>query len=223
MRLQSNSYEHPCPQTQYNKPVLLELLQLADSALPVGAATHSFGLETLADEEIITPELLAKFLDTYLAETGVLEAVFLRRACRGEDLATLNDELDARRSARESREASLKMGKRFADLFKALTDITLPARLHYPIAFGAAAAALGISEENAAQAYLQQSMASLVSACQRLIPLGQVAANRIIWNLRPAILQAVADSERLDCRCFCPLPELGSMRHSVLETRLFIS
>lgn len=223
MRLKSNSYEHRCGETQYNKPVLLELLQLADSALPVGAAAHSFGLETLADEGIITPEGLADFLETYLTETGVMEAVFIRRAGRGEDLAALNDELDARRAARESREASLKMGKRFADLFKALTDIPLLARLHYPIAFGAAAAALEISEEDAAQAYLQQSVTSLVSACQRLMPLGQVAANRIIWNLRPAILQAVSDSERLDCRCFCPLPELGSMRHSMLETRLFIS
>jgi len=63
----------------------------------------------------------------------------------------------------------------------------------------------------------------MVSACQRLMPLGQVAANRLIWNLRPAILRAASDSERLETYCFTPLPELGSMRHTLLETRLFIS
>jgi urease accessory protein UreF len=55
------------------------------------------------------------------------------------------------------------------------------------------------------------------------MPLGQVAASRLIWNLKPAILHAVANSERLDCTCFSPLPELGSLRHASIETRLFIS
>jgi urease accessory protein len=203
--------------------VLLELLQLADSALPVGGSAHSFGLETLVEECTLEPANLAEFLHDWLAESGRLDAVFVRRSWRGEDIVMLTAELSARRPARESRDASLKMGRRFAELFEALTGSRLSRPIHYPIAFGSAGAALGIREEFVVQAYLQQSVTGLVSACQRLMPLGQVAASRLIWNLKLAILDAVANSERLDCTCFSPLPELGSMRHASIETRLFIS
>ena len=72
------------------------------------------------------------------------------------------------------------MGRRFAELFAALTGFTLPAGLHYPVAFGAACASLEIPEHFAVEAYLQQSVTALVSACQRLMPLGQIAASRLI-------------------------------------------
>jgi urease accessory protein len=201
----------------------LELLQLADSALPVGAAAHSYGLESLAEEALLSPENLDAFFGECVSEAGRLEATFVRRAWRGGDLAQLNDEFDARRPARESREASFKTGRRFMELFGALSGVYISPAAHYPIAFGAAGRVLVIPEESVVLAYLQQSLTGMVSACQRLMPLGQVAASRLIWNLRPAILRAASDSERLETYCFTPLPELGSMRHPLLETRLFIS
>jgi urease accessory protein len=189
----------------------------------VGGAAHSFGLETLVEEGVLDPSNLAEFLRGYLAESGRLDAVFVRRAWRGENCAALAGELSARRPARESRDASWKMARRFAGLFEALTGRRLPERIHYPIAFGAAGAVLDIPEDFMVPAYLQQSVTGLVSACQRLMPLGQVAASRLIWNLKTAIVDAASNSERLECTCFSPLAELGSMRHASIETRLFIS
>ena len=200
---------------------LLRLLHLADSVLPVGGTPHSFGLETLAEEGALRPENLELFLIEHLKEGGALEARFVRRSLTRGDLQALSEEFSARKPARESREASLKLGRRFAELLNQLTGAALlPTNLHYCVAFGAAGAVLQISEDAVVLAYLNQSIAGLVSACQRLIPLGQVAASRILWNLKPAIARA---SHAEEVSCFNPYLELASMRHGSIETRLFIS
>ena len=55
----------------------LELLHLADSALPVGAAAHSFGLEALVAENGLEVADLFAFFADYLEEAARLEAVFV--------------------------------------------------------------------------------------------------------------------------------------------------
>ena len=199
----------------------LRLLHLADSALPIGSAAHSFGLETLTEEGSLTPEAVEAFLRAYLEEAGALEAVYVRRSWKGGALRALSEELSARKPARESREASLKLGRRFAELVNGIVARPLlESNLHYCIAFGAAGAALGVPADAAAAAYLNQSITGLVSACQRLMPLGQAAASGILWNLKPEIACASLCEE---ASCFSPYLELASMRHGSLETRLFIS
>lgn len=200
---------------------LLRLLHLADSALPIGAAAHSFGLETLSEEGILRPENLESFLRAYLEESGRMEAVYVRRAWRRNQIPGLNDELTARKTARESRNASLKIGRRFSELVNSVLGFSLlPPDLHYSIAFGAAGGALEIPVHPVVLAYLNQTVSGLVYACQRLMPLGQSAAARILWNLKPMIIEA-SHSEEISC--FSPLLDIASMRHDLLETRLFIS
>jgi hypothetical protein len=62
----------------------LDLFQLADSALPVGSQSHSFGLETLIADGTLSAGSLASFLPDYLHEVGAMEAAFWRGAYASE-------------------------------------------------------------------------------------------------------------------------------------------
>ncbi len=224
----------------------LRLIQLADSTLPVGGLAHSFGLETLAAEEMVQPDTAERFLRDYLQEAGALESSFCRAAWRlgcadnrgfaRENWVQLNHRLSAWKPARESRAGSAALGRRLLALVSELDERpwleealdaakAAGADVHYSTAFGLAGGALRIGEAPTALAYLHHSLAGLVSACQRLMPLGQTEASRILWNLKPAILDTFRRSENppAEASCFTALLDVAAMRHPGLSTRLFIS
>lgn len=221
---------------------ILQMLQLADSSLPVGSAAHSSGFETMVVDGDIGTDVqdcarsLAWFLDDLLCESLLLDAVFCReahtRALREAAVDDLNRQLSALRMARESREASLTMGSRFArlaaalDSRPALSNLASARELHYSVAFGYTLGLLAVDPDLAVEAFLHQNVLNTISAAQRLLPLGQMHASRIAWDLKPAILKTVIQSRSESISTissFTHLPELASMRHPVLPTRLFIS
>ncbi len=220
----------------------LQVLQFADSALPVGSISHSLGLESLAfDEDIANsvescPESLYLYLVDSLAETLLLDAVFCRqahsRASRGIAINDLNEQMSALRLARESRDASLSLGRRFGALAAAIHPIpavcglAIHEELHHAVAFGYVLGILAVDPDLTVSAFIHQCVLNTISAAQRLLPLGQTQASRIAWDLKPAMLETLEQSRRESVSTVCAfahLPELASMRHSCLPTRLFIS
>ena len=226
----------------------LRLLHLADTALPIGSLAHSFGLESLVDAGILDVSGLFGFLSGFLEEAGVMEAVFCRAAFRlsgdsppvlaVERWRDLNSRLGALKPARESRAGSAALGRNFLATLLALGETPVlreafeaakkpPAvAIHHSLAFGLASGALGFEENRSVLAFLHQSVANLVSACQRLLPLGQTEAARILWHLKPVMVEIAARSAAVEpesVTCFMPLLDWGAMEHPALSTRLFVS
>jgi urease accessory protein len=230
----------------------LRLLQLADSALAIGSASHSLSLETLFLFEHVTVEQLETFLRDYLVEAGRLESAFCRAAHhigvaaapmdqfpQRDTWRSLNQSLGARKPARETRAGSAALGRRLLKLAMELHECRIfrevlstvrqeGFEVHHCTAFGLICGVFGLDEESSVQAYLHQSLAGLISASQRLAPLGQTDASKILWRLKPFIVETSGTSREIALDCddadsFTPILELASMVHPYLETRLFIS
>ncbi|HET6382707.1 MAG TPA: urease accessory UreF family protein [Armatimonadota bacterium] len=242
---------------------LSQLLHISDSALPIGSASHSFGLETLVADGALTPADLKGFFADFLVESGALEGAGCLTAYRiasaretgeqrppgisGELLTAqgwsewlnLNCRMSARRAPRESRDASSTLGRRFLKLLleiipnvglRSAMDAASRAgvKIHHCTAFGLVGGSLDLGAEETTLACIQQTLKTLISACQRLLPLGQVAANALLWNLQSDLIDCL-ERVRSDVNsgsltpCFTPMLEMASMRHPLLSTRLFIS
>jgi urease accessory protein len=188
----------------------------------------------MVEERQVSVDGLFAYLGEWLAEGLLLDAVYCRsahsRAQCGAGIQDLNERLSAMRLARESRQASLALGRRFvklvASLEGSLSTTAAIEELHFAVAFGYAGGILSFDVDHTVMTFLHQSLLSAVSAGQRLMRLGQMEANRMAWALKPAILDTVSRSASLgveDVYCFAHLPELASMRHPTLATRLFMS
>jgi urease accessory protein len=94
----------------------------------------------------------------------------------------------------------------------------------YPVAAGRACCAMGVSQMDAASAFLQGFTAALVSVAVRLVPLGQTSGLKVMRN------SALVISETARRACAATLDDLGSdcvaaeiaaMKHEVLQPRIF--
>ncbi len=224
---------------------LISLLQFSDGLFPAGAYAHSFGLETCVQAGSVHDSPTAEaFLRAHLeggvAPLDAAAAVSALRAAQARDwdaCLALDATLDAMKTASEVREASRQMGRQTLRIATRLSGDLMLVEFsaavergetfgHHPLVFGLAGGALEWTATDVATAYLYSSCSALVGAAMRLMPLGQLAGQQILWNVRPLVAQLAGEIQNRapdDLWSFAPLIEIAAMQHATLSARLFRS
>lgn len=189
----------------------LRLLQMTDSALPIGGYTHSWGLEAAIARGLVhDPETLERWTNQWLRlSLGPLEGVLVASSCRiarsgsRADLLALNHQIDVslvprsiRLASREMGEQLLALGSTWAWCAKSLepflkAPIDSPEGWHHSIAFGLLGALAGASPEDVLTAFLHQAALGMIGAGVRAIPVGHTHGQQILAYLHDDITNLV--------------------------------
>ena len=239
LKSRSNTVDTPTDLT------LLHLFQIHDSAFPIGSYTQTYGMETyIQEDKITTKEDLIAFCTSFLFHNLVRgDAILIQEAYVAaknldtERLLYLEQLCGAMKLAKESREASVNLGRQFirtvsplgADEFFSAWKGRIDSKLikgHYAISYGIYSASTGVNVHHAVMMYLYASVNGLVQNAVRAVPFGQNTGVQSMFELIKRVKDAaelVSTLTEEDISNNALGIELASMRHEYLLSRLFIS
>jgi urease accessory protein len=207
---------------------LLLLLTWMSPAFPVGAFAYSHGLEWAIESGAVKDgAALKSWIEDLLTRgSGWNDAVLFAR-CWEETQSELNELALALAVSRERHLETTQLGRAFriaAGVFAAppLDDDEIA----YPVAAGAACAAMGIGRDQALLAYLQGFSAALVSVAVRLVPIGQTAGLETLRDLAPVIASVASralSASLADLGAITIAADIAAMRHETQHSRVFRS
>jgi urease accessory protein len=221
---------------------LTALLHLASPALPIGGFSYSQGLEAAVDAQIVydaatARDWIEKGLRYVLAVNELPILAMLLRLWQTDnllELQRLNARFLASRETSELRRETEQMGWSLSQLAAGLewsddaarNRLTKLKPIGLPAAFAFAAVKLGIDHESALAAYAFNWVENQVLAALKAVPLGHMAAQRILFAMHDFLPETVHRSVAVTPDEICTFaPHLGILaaRHENQYSRLFRS
>ncbi len=224
----------------------LRLLQITDSALPIGGYTHSWGLEAAISRGLVhDPETLEQWTSRWLRTAlGPLEGVLVAASCRATHAGSVDD-LDAqnhlaevsivppstRRASREMGDQLLSLGSTWAWCAPRMPQFleTADGRRegwHHCVAFGLLGAVAGGTPADVLTAYLHQSALAMIGAGVRAIPVGHTHGQQILAYLHDDLIDLAAtlvDRDHETAGAGCPFYEILCDEQTRLYARMYRS
>jgi urease accessory protein len=221
---------------------LLQLMRLASPSLPVGGFSYSEGIESAVETRRVVDEATAERwlvdqLHLGLARCDLPLVARALAAWRGGDdeaIASLNQWFATTREAAEIRQQAEQMGRSLAiwlqhrdaaDARLVRLEALRPAPT-WPIAFALAAADSEATPRDVLVAFAAGWAENMVQATMKAVPLGQLAAQRLLVALSTEIVPVVDAALVLpaaDMQAFTPMLAILSAQHETQYSRLFRS
>lgn len=226
----------------------LRLLQISDSALPVGGYTHSWGLEAAIDRRIVhdAGSLENWVLDWLRHTLGPLEGVVVASVCRASavgdwpTVAQANAMLTASIAPPSIRAASREMGEQLLNLASTwawsadgVAEFSRSApqggdwrHWNHAAVFGMLGAFAGGSPVETLRAFLHQAALGMIGAGVRAVPVGHTHGQQILAYLHPEVERLagiLSDRELATIGSGCPFYEVLCDEQTRLYSRLFRS
>jgi urease accessory protein len=221
----------------------LQLMWLASPALPVGGFSYSEGFEAAVEAGLVHDEAsasawLADQLQLALARADLPALAAACSAWAAHDTAAvqaINTWLHQTRETHELRGQGEQMGRSLLEWLRngphaedprLVTLAALQPVPLWPTAFALAATLAGAGAQDTLLAFAWGWAENMAQAAMKAVPLGQLAAQRMLVPLAaqiPAVVQAALALPEAERQAFTPMLAILSAQHETQYSRLFRS
>lgn len=212
--------------TRIEASQFLLLLTWMSPAFPTGAFAYSQGLEWAIEEGRVTDrESLLQWIGDIITRGGGWNDAVIFARCWEDDACALNELALALSPTCERHLETTQLGRAFRIAAAVFAAPPLPEEeIAYPVAAGAACAAMGIDRHAALLAYLQGLATALTSVAVRLVPIGQTAGLEVLRDLGGIIAKVsgeAASASLADLGAIAIGADIASMKHETMHSRVF--